>query len=345
MRKLIVVLIGVSLLLMAGQASAVNNGTGDPLGLISSAAIVPFWSNGPNPTGDNTLIEVTSPLTDSFLHVVYFDASCNRLFSKPHFVSWKGAAVFSPDVDGVNVTGLAVIGRAGGGFDPLPIPDSGAIHVRGLWFNFPADFVREIDPIAVTSPETPAPRQTYSPLRSAASFGAPVDTGPFATTIFLICPGPLVLSALSGPGYPAPPLIAYAPAQPGFVFGVLYDDDEDVLIDFRLPCNCSSMFQLSTDISPLYGDVFSFLPEFVSYTELFTYNLAGVFPVPTVTTPGSPLNPRTFTGYRGITVTDTIWPGGTGDGFGRLANGSAYNYRVNGNDHDLFGPFFVPGLR
>jgi hypothetical protein len=343
MRKTIGVAIGVALLLMAGQASAQNNGTGDPLSLISSAVIQPFWSLA----ADNTLIEVTSPLDDNALHVVYFDSTCARLFSAPKFVSHKGAIAFSPDVDGVNVAGLAVIGRSvGGQFNPLPIPDADGIHVRGHWFNFAADFVRLVDPIAVKSAES---AQTYSPLRSAASFGAPVDTSPFSTFLYLICPGPLVVPfaggpapALASPPFPAPPLIAWMPAQPGLIFGVLYDDDEDVLIDFRLPCNCSSMFQLSTDISPLYGNPANFLGEFVSYTELFTYNVVGTSPPPAVTA-----NPLTFTGYRAITISTDggIWPGGSADDFGRLANGSAYNYRVNGNDNELFGPFFVPGLR
>jgi hypothetical protein len=342
MRKTIVVLVGLTLLLMAGQADAVNNGTGDPLGLISAAVIQPFWSLNP----DNTLIEVTSPLDFNFLHVVYFDASCNRLISRPKEVSFKGAIVFSPDADlAANVglggiTGLAVISN-GGPITATPIPDFDAIHVRGIWFNFTSDFIRYVDPIAVRSPDTPAPQQTYSALRSAASFGAPVDVPPtFTTFLYLICPGPLVLGEIPPPAFPTPPLIAYAPSGFGFIRGVLYDDDEDVVIDFSLPCNCSSMFELSVNISPVYGDVFRFLPELVNYTELFTYNAAGLATPPPVAS-----NPLTFTGYRGITVNAGLWPGGSGDSFGRLANGSAYNYRANGNDDELFGPFFFPGLR
>ncbi len=47
MRKIIGVLVGVALVLMVGSANAANNGTGDPLGLIASAAIQPFYSAGP----------------------------------------------------------------------------------------------------------------------------------------------------------------------------------------------------------------------------------------------------------------------------------------------------------
>ncbi len=139
-----------------------------------------------------------SPLDDNSLHVVYFNATCDRLLSRPKFVSRKGVIIFSPDVDlaglgaAGDVNGLAVIGRTTDNISLTPIPDNAAIHVRGYWFNVAQDFIRVVDTIAVSSAETgvavPADKQTYSPLRSGASFEAPQDIPPFTTTLHLICP-------------------------------------------------------------------------------------------------------------------------------------------------------------
>jgi hypothetical protein len=339
MRKIIGLLVGMALVFMVGSANATNNGTGDPLGLIASAAIQPFFSTGP----DNTLIEVTSPLDDNFLHVIYFNAACNRLISLPKFVSHKGAIVFSPDIDlgplGApgNVNGLAAIARTANNVTLSPIPALASIHVRGYWFNLVQDFVRVVDTIAVDSAETgvavPADKQTYSPLRSAASFVAPRDISPFfTTTLHLICPNLTVYaeSGLFPPNFPSPPAVTTT------IMGFLYDDDENFLLDFFLNCNCSTMFPLGS-VSPLYAGL---AKSFLSYTELVTQNPVGqLTPVCPSTNPVC--NPSAFTGYRAISV-----GGGALDSFGRLANGAAYNYR-NAGDHFLgiFDPNFTPGLR
>jgi hypothetical protein len=338
---------------MAGPAAAADNGTGDPLGLIASAAIQPFHSAGP----DFTLIEVTSPLDWNDLHVIYFDSTCKRLISKFKFISYKGAIMFSPDLDGAaaQVTGLAVIASNKNNLSGSPIYDWEAIHVRGHWLNFAADWVRIVDPIAVNSPETgrrgSGDRQHYSALRSAASFGAPINAGPFSTFIYLNCPGPTIIGpdGVLSPsrGFGVGPKVAYAPTRPGLVFGNLYDGQEQPLVNFDLACNCSTMYELN-EITPTYGSAAALGPELVSYTELYTYR-PPLFSDP----PKEAFDPNTFTGYRAIRITNPIWPDGNADDFGRLANGSAYNYRVNGADPVLFvvgpdfpfPPFFVPGLR
>lgn len=340
MRKIIGVLVGGALGLMVGSADAVDNGTGDPLGLIASAAIQPFFSAGP----DNTLIEVTSPLDDNDLHVIYFNSTCARLLSRPKFVSRKGAIVFSPDVDlaglgpAGDVQGLATIGRTPDNIRLSPIPDLAAIHVKGFWFNLLQDFVRVVDPIAVSSPETgvganqATNRQTFSALRSAASFQAPRDLPPFVTTIHLVCPSD-VLYVESGivpaNGFPL------RPPSASTLFGLLYDDDENFLLDFFVTCTCSNMFQLAT-VSPLYA---ALSPSFLTYTELLTYNVVGAL-TPVCPSANVACNPLVFTGYRAVSVI------GVFDGFGRLNNGAAFNYRNAGDDHvGLFNPFFTPGLR
>jgi hypothetical protein len=336
MRKIIGVLVGMALVFVVGSADAANNGTGDPLGLIASAAIQPFYSVGP----DDTLIEVDSPLDDNngdnFLHVIYFNAACNRLISRPKNVSHKGVIVFSPDVDlaglgpAGNTNGLAVIGRTDDFVTLTPIPPSASIHVRGYWFNTLQDFIRVVDTIAVDSSETiGAAKQTYSPLRSAASLVVPLDIPAiFTNTIHLICPTSTVYSetALNAPPFPTPPLSA------SLLTGFQYDDSENLVIDFSLACSCSSMFQLST-IFPTFGLLFG--PSFLTYTELLTYNVVGLAAPPAIAN-----NPPAFTGYRALSVAGQL------DSFGRLANGSAYNYRNSGDESiDISNPNFTPGLR
>jgi hypothetical protein len=354
------VLVG-SALLVAGPAGAADNGTGDTHGLIASAAIQPFWSLG----ADNTLIEVTSPLDDNVLHILYFDSTCTKIKSTFKYVSYKGAIMWSPDNDGIDVTGLAVISSNKNNISASPIRDHEAIHVIGHWINLALDFVRVVDPIAVNLPETgrkfSGDRQHFSPLRSAASFGAPIEApstppgSPFSTTIYVICPGPNILgpTGVLSPkaGFGVAPRIAYLPAKvggEGFIFAILYDGDEQPRADYSLECNCSTMFELDQLASGAYTKAAVTGPELVTYTELFTY-FVPLYADP----PAEAYNPRTFTGYRAIAVS-SVAPGPVfaADSFGRLHNGSAYNYLVNGLDPSTGGfdpfdppPFFVPGLR
>ena len=188
-----------------------------------------------------------------------------------------------------------------------------------------------VDPIAVDSAETGvtnvADKQTYSPLRSGASFVAPQDVVPFVTTLHFVCPSGVVYSesGLFPPLFPAPPLSANQ------LFGFLFDDDENFILDFFVPCLCNNMVQLAT-ISSLYA---AQAPSFLTYTELVTYNVVGLAQPPAIA-----LNPPTFLGYRAVSVV------GVFDGFGRLNNGAAYNYTNAGNEFiGLFAPNFTPGLR
>jgi hypothetical protein len=313
-------------LLCASQAGAQSNGTGDPHGLIAYGAIQPFWAGG----ASIAVIDITSPVGDNSggffsrsnpLHAIFFNASCVRDFSIPTPVTENGLLVFTADELGVDYTGLLVL--AGTEDQVTMVPASFPFHVRSEWINFGGDWIREVDPIAVRSAES---NQTYSPLRSAASFASMLEDATFHTEIFLICPSPTtVLPVLPvSNGFPTPPRIAYAAARANaLIVGVIYDEDEAPLRNITLPCNCSSMFPV-LDINAVYGDPSA---SSVFYTELATY-----------TTVSGAEDPRTFTGYRSITVTaGGVWPGGTGDDFGRLHNGSAAAYLnlIEG----------VPGLR
>jgi hypothetical protein len=79
MRKLIVGLMVVGLLAGAGPALAQAPGTADPLGLISSGGIVPYFGA----LGNLSFLEVASPVGDNSsltrpFHLIFFDATCIR---------------------------------------------------------------------------------------------------------------------------------------------------------------------------------------------------------------------------------------------------------------------------
>jgi hypothetical protein len=313
-KKAIVGLIVVGLLAVAGQVQAIDNGTGDPLGLISSAAIQPFWSAGAN----FSIIEITSPeFFNLNLHGVFFDAACNRDQSVPLPVTRNGILLFSPDDIGIDYNGLAVVARTFNGIALTPITNDAPIHIKAHWVNFAADHIRVVDPISVDAAETNPP-QTWNALRSGADWTNPIEGSVFKTTIFLVCPSSAVLAAVPvANGFPAAPLIAFATTKPNaLIAGVIYDDDEFPLRNITLPCVCITAFPVLT-INTVYGDPTATVAFF--YTEIFTYSII----------PGGPgLDPsqnntvRTFTGYRNIVVNSPLWPGGQGDQFGRLNNAS-----------------------
>jgi len=330
-RKVIVGLMVVGLLAFAGQVQAQNNGTADPLGLISSAAIQPFWSANPS----FTIIEITSPEFFNFnLHGLFFDAACNVDQSVFLPITRNGILLFTPDDLGINYNGLAVVAWSNDGLNLVPIDNDDPIHIRGHWVNFTEDYIRVVDPIAVDAAET-NPAVTWNTLRSGASWTNPVEGLSHKTTIFLVCPSPAIANPVTGAlatakGFPPAPLIAFqankALAQ---IAGVIYDDSEFPLRNVFVPCVCITPLPVLT-INSVYGDPTATGPDGF-YTELFTYS---IFPGG----PAGPLsvNPRTFTGYRSI-VTIPGWPGGQGDQFGRLNNASRAA---------LQGMFpFTPGLR
>jgi hypothetical protein len=255
-----------------------------------------------------------------------------RQFSFPIPVTENGIAVFSTaDFGGeVNYQGLLAIARQGAADLLAPIPLSAPIHVRGTWVNFGADFQRPVDPIGLLASENLA--ETYNVLRSAHSFVSPLEGATFHTEIFLNCPSPAVLSVFPvSAGFPPQPRTAFDLGGVAVV-GVVYNDDEEPLVDFFLPCACSSMFPVLT-INPVFGDPTKGSGFF--YTEMVTYSL----PIP-----AEVANPETFTGYRAVTITDVVWPGGTGEDFGRLNNGAAANY-LNFFGFNNGQAIVVPGLR
>jgi hypothetical protein len=326
MRKLTVGLIVAGLLACAGHVQAQDNGRGDPLGLIASAAIQPFWSSGAN----FTVFEITSPVSDNAkpnsLHAIFFDATCVRQFSAPLPVTENGLLVFNSLNFDLDFNGLAVIARTENQIGLTPIPLEAPIHVRGHWVNFVNDHIRVIDPISVSAAES-LPAQTWNPMRSGVDFVTPVQCSVFSTTLFLVCPSSTITGVGStgtvtgvlptDSGFPEAPRFAYGTTATSGIVGVIYDDDENPLRNIQVPCVCITPLSV-TAISSVYGQASNTGASGLFYTELFTLPV----PVPDK----EPVSPA-FTGYRSIVVSDSVWPGGSGDKFGRLTNGSSDAYR------------------
>jgi hypothetical protein len=327
------------LLAFVGESAARDNGTADPLGLISSAVIQPFWNLG----ADFTIVEITSPVWfNNRLHGFWFNAACNKVVSFPAPVTRNDIHLIDTDLSPIgpgNVNGLLLLARSED-FDNLD-PILSPIHSRGHWVSFLNDFIRTVDPIAVQSAETVdrwGDSQTYSPLRSAASWTNPEENPGVtaSTTVWFVCPNSNVYGTLPpSQGFPVPP------ATVSTLTAVIFNNEKPE-VDVPFGCSCLTGKPVAT-IDPIYLDTPDAQDDsevLLWYTEVYAYDPGsrrkfkndGVMleeeeaslllvketkdPVPA------------FTGYRAIVWSAT--PFGvftpTGDDFSRLFHASAGAY-------------------
>src|SRR5882724_4546994 len=151
MRKLIVGLVVVGLLAVGAPAMAQR---ADPLGLISSGAVLPYVGNGTIAPGSISFLEVASPVEDnSGLHMFFFDTSCKRQGQS------VGLPLTTNDVEILRVDdlgggtpneGLLTMAQIdAGGFALKPLPVTSPIHARVLWLNAAGDYIRILEPIGL----------------------------------------------------------------------------------------------------------------------------------------------------------------------------------------------------
>jgi hypothetical protein len=316
MRKLIVGLMVVGLLAVAAPAMALDTGMGDPLGLISSGAVIPYVGGG----SQQSWLEVSSPVGNSGgFHMFFFDTSCAR----------QGPSLGLPmtinDVDVIRIdnrgnptTGLiaaATIDQSGFNLEPLRNP----VHARVYWVTSDG-FVRVLEPISVDHGEFPGLILTWNPLRTGASFFAPLEVASTHTTLLLICPTtnitannsataafPTSVGSASGSGFPElvpQPFGAAGSLTP--LQARVYNDEEKFLRDIHTTCQCltsTGVLQLDAvygDPDPVIGGPFG------TFTEIEGSEAAGA-------------TPHAFTGYKAIRVGGNNAQGGV-DAFGRLDN-------------------------
>jgi hypothetical protein len=353
MRKLLVGLIVVGLLSVAAPAIAqpVANHFPDPLGLITSGAVLPYFGSG-----SLSFLEVYSPIGGTpDLHAFFFNESCVKgPDSLPMSLTENDVAIIRVDNVGLNPsTGLLTLGNSGNGGAQLnPIQNSQAIHARMLWFNAGTNSLRILDPIALATWDESVFFDpffaSWSPLRTAATFFAPFETpGTLETTIYFVCPNDNITSSKSAAAFPTSRFLPLIPAAQAAGTATplrffVYDIDEEPIRDFAGACNCLTTTPLAT-LNSAYNDAVR-APD-GTYTEVFGNVSAASDAVCDFTqavlasasngcpfvpdsggtlqyrqiTPAVPAGgPFSFTAYRGI---DSIGAFGV-DVFGRVNNAS-----------------------
>jgi hypothetical protein len=200
----------------------------------------------------------------------------------------------------------------GAGFTLLPL--SGPIAARTLWANSNGNFVRVIDPIALSSASEILLSDTggWHPMRTAAAFFAPLEAGGLHTTIYFVCPNtniqrhnptnggafnpsngfPIIFPSLQVAGSTTPLRVR------------IYDDEESLLRDVTSSCNCLTIRPV-TELDLVYasavdapngtyteveGATTTAVPATCSTTVVETLNSGLIIPLPNANNacPGSP---------------------------------------------------------
>jgi hypothetical protein len=336
------------------QPAPGQGGIGNPLTLAASGAIVPYITGGTH--GTLALIEVASPVFgNSDAHMLFFNSTCARVGDSVGIGETENQIAFQ-DVNKVvpaGTSGLVIIaGVLTDGFTLTPL--SWPIHSRVYLFDTVDGRSRILDPIIMDTFEFGSTypgifgAHLWSPLRTAATFFAPLETASVKTQLTLVCPRSTILglvakaavlddpntpgdeskaavseSALGGPvsatsgnlsnlGFPliSPPFKTASVA--GDMRARIYDTDENLKRDVRTTCDCLSPDVSVIAISTFYGDT----PEAAdgTYTELeVTEN------------PDASKQTGSFSGYRSVFTVGS----GLNNFVGGLSNGSRNSIQAN----------------
>jgi hypothetical protein len=274
MRKLIVGLLVVGLLAVAAPAMAQIS---DPLSLIASGAVLPYFGSTGLEPGSISFLEVYAPVQGvPTFHMFFFDATCTKAGDSVGLpLSENDVEIFPiapPFVSaGTPVDGLITAASVDGtGFALNPLPTLSPVHARVLWINVGANMFRTLEPIAIERFLFPFVCNgcTWSPLRTAATFFAPFVSG-ISTQLYLICPNDNITSAKSSAAFPDsrfPHLdpVAQLGSTPTPLRLRVYDDEESFLRDVPSTCNCLTRRDVTT-ISNIYA---SPQAPFGTYTEM-----------------------------------------------------------------------------
>ncbi|HXJ79482.1 MAG TPA: hypothetical protein VMS64_12485 [Candidatus Methylomirabilis sp.] len=313
-------------------AQAIQGGIGDPLTLAASGVVVPFFTSG-NLGGIATL-QVASPVgANPDTHLFFYRADCSRIpvsAGLPLTTNDIGfiqiadiIAPFSPGLDGL-VT-LAKASQSGFTLIPLDNP----VHARLYQFSTADGRSRVLESIILNTAEFPSVQHWWSPLRTGATFFAPLQTAAVATDLYLICPLATIVG--NGAGEPAafgndtgggtgdlvftttgfPQINPRLPNFPGSANNIrvrIYDDHETFLRDFLTTCTCVTKFESITKIIAGVYDNPALVPN-GSYTEL------------TVARTTTGINSGPTSSFTGYTSTFTVGSA-TNAFFARIQNGS-----------------------
>jgi len=348
MRKFIAigVLIG-GLLAGAGTGTATAQGQGgnaDPLSLAASGVLIPFILGGSG--GLVAVVEVSSPVgPNPDLHLVFFNTTCDRIssISLPETTNDIGfvdvgvtLATFPPTPP---PSGLVAIANTGFGNELIPLQNP--IHSRVYEFATVDGRSRIFEPIILDSYEFPGNPHTWSPLRTGATFYAPLEVpGSVTTVLTLICPRATIQNGTTtnlgifpiGVGVPTPVIISgesFPAISPAFnsgttnMSGRVYDTDEFFLRDVNFTCDCLTEISITSFIGgAIYLSTSDPRPGGGPGASLGTYTELEV------TSPQPAGNDRgSFTGYRSVSTVGSAF----NNFFGRLSNGSRAALRNSGS--------------
>jgi len=319
MRKLIAVGVLVGALLagaVPATAQVPQIGIGDPLTLAASGVLIPFITAG----GAVSLLEIASPVGENpNLHMQFYDANCIKEGPSVGMPLTTNDIAFQQVVSGGGIVGppysdipnglvaVSAVGQDGFTNAPLESP----IHSRMYVFNPENGSSRVLEPIILDTAELPGLFNTWSPMRTAATFFAPQVTATVQTRLILICPTSDIQGAdvayfgsgagpFSDTGFPVinTPFPGRPPGQ-HVLRARIYNADERFLRNvLNIPCTCFTEGDVATLVDPVY---LSAEAVFGTYTEIEE------------TPPGS-----SFTGYREtFTVNSPL-----NHFFGRLSNGN-----------------------
>jgi hypothetical protein len=318
MRKLIAVgvLVG-GLLAGAGSAMAQQAGIGDPLTLAASGVLIPFVTG--SPTGTVALIEVASPVgANGNLHMLFYNTNCARVGDSVGIPETVNDIAFQDPTEASNasssvISGLvAIAGVDATGFILQPLDNP--IHARVYEFTPTDGRSRVFEPIILDTAEYPGDPHTWSPMRTAATFYAPLETDTIHTELTLICPRSTIQGAsgaafgsgttppFSSTGFPviAPPFKTIPLTDD--MRARIYDTNEVLKRDVRFDCDCLTANLSVLDISSFYGNTTEAAAG--TYTEVEINTL--------VNSNGS------FTGYRAVFAEGS----NLNNFWGRLSNGN-----------------------
>lgn len=363
MRKLIAVgvLVG-GLLAGAGPAMAQlspQGGIGDPLSLAASGVVIPFITGGS--AGTLALLEVASPVGDNpRAHMLFYDSTCARVGESVGIPLTTNDIAFQEinKVVPAGTTGLITLAKVNqAGFTLIPLDNP--IHSRVYLFAPGDGRSRVLEPIIIDTAEFGIktsgggifgpPFHLWSPLRTAATFYAPLETATIKTQLTLVCPLSSIIGDISTaavkddpntPGDESKPAISEAAfgggkgvdlsntgfplISPPFKTKVgptdmrarIYDTNEVFKRDVKFTCSCLTPDLSVISISSFYGDV----PEasFGTYTEVEITDIGD-----------SSKQTGSFTGYRAVFAVGSP----LNNFFGRLSGGS--RSAIQGNTPDF----------
>lgn len=298
----------------------------------------------PSFTGISQPLEFTNPI-----HAVFFNQTCTRDGSTGDVLTVKQAKAYISSASPLSLgfNGLAAFATSPGGNDLVDI--NFPFHSRTHWIDTKTGRLRELEPITVASflsldaafqPLTLVFGQgasislgvpfVWNPLRSAASFVTPQESASLRGSLYLICPSASIQGPTGSGVFSSPPFPRLVNRDGSFGFPVrdvftnqsvarvrarIYDDDETLVRDTEIPCDCLTARTL-LDIDGLYGAAPTNLGGHtvpVWYTELESTAQTGN---PIL---GVPIH-HSFTGYWGLEVA-----GREGTLFHRLSNASLDN--------------------